>query len=494
MNSPVETPEAPIVDVEDVKASQGNIEDSKGTYGLIVNIINTYYSKKGNLLPPVIEYLETKNDYIAFYDSASDLDLYIYKDGLYIPHGNNYISEELTSLNKVGIFVKNKVDIRNRLSTNKMNEVAKKIRINHFKNRDEVNPPLELIGVDNGILNINTGERIDYSPKYIFFGKLRVKYNPSATCPKFEKFLYEILPDKDIPTIYELFGYCLYRKYNIQKAFMMIGEGANGKSTLIGVLEAFLGKENCSHVSIQQFAKDRFAPINLYGKMANMYADLEDEDIQNDGMFKQLCGEDGISGDDKYKSRINFANYAKMIFSCNKLPRVKNKSDAFFRRWIMISFPHKFEGKKDNTNLKEELTSEEELSGILNKSLEGLKRLLKNKQFTSAESTETIKEKYLRLSDPIHAFVMDVLFTSANADISKAELYREYVVYCEKEGFAAVSDIMFSKGIREMIRITECKRGTGQNQYEAWSGVRLKTAEEIEKKLSGEKAESERIF
>jgi len=181
-----------------------------------------------------------------------------------------------------------------------------------------------------------------------------------------------------VPKEIEMFGYCLYKDYPFAKAFMLIGSGANGKSTLMKLLEKFLGEDNIATPSLQDLLRDKFAKVELFGKLANIHADLSSEKLENTGTFKMLTGGDTVYGQKKFKDPIKFKNHAKLIYSANELPRTDDRTDAFFRRWIVIDFPNQFTSNDEFTNpdLPYSIIDEEEMSGLLNWALDGLERIL----------------------------------------------------------------------------------------------------------------------
>ena len=151
----------------------------------------------------------------------------------------------------------------------------------------------------------------------------------------------------------------------------------------------------------------------LFGKLANVCGDLSPDALQGTGMFKQLTGGDTIDAEIKFGGRIKFCNFAKMIFSTNQMPVNKDDTPAFFDRWTIISFPNKFRNSElEDKTLISRLTADRELSGLFNLALKGLKRLLNNSRFSNNKSTEEIRDYYIRLSNPQHAFVMDMLEVS----------------------------------------------------------------------------------
>lgn len=165
------------------------------------------------------------------------------------------------------------------------------------------------------------------------------------------------------------------------KAIMMIGSGANGKSTVLRLLKSFLGETDCSAVSLQDLCKNRFAAAQLYHKLANICADLPSDGIENSGKFKTLTGDDFVNAEFKFQKAFCFENYAKLAFSANQIPKTQDDTIAYFRRWIIAAFNQVFLGKNCDPTIIKKLTTEKELSGLLNLTLEGLNRILLNGGF-----------------------------------------------------------------------------------------------------------------
>src|SRR5690606_38296347 len=103
------------------------------------------------------------------------------------------------------------------------------------------------------------------------------------------------------------------------------GEGSNGKSVFLGLIEAFLGAENVSNVSLHDLTSDRYASAELYGKMANIFADLRADKITDAGTFKVVVSGDRIRAQRKHQQPFTFKPYAKLIFSANQIPETSDK-------------------------------------------------------------------------------------------------------------------------------------------------------------------------
>jgi len=354
-----------------------------------------------------------------------------------------------------------------------LNETIGYIKAKTYEDRNKFdNPHLNLLPVKNGILNLNTLELMSYSKDYYFTSKLSVEYNSQADCQQIKKFLSEIVVSDDVKVLVELAGYCLFRKYPIQKGFMLVGDGANGKSTYLQLLNSFLGQDNICAVSLQELEHNRFSSSNLYRKLANIYADLPKVALRNPGTFKMLTGGDVICGEKKFKDQFSFYNYAKLIFSANQVPYVEDDSNAFFRRWVIINFPNKFEGSKADTKLLDKLTTQEEMSGFLNLALTGLKEILNN-GFSYSKTTEEIREVYIKASDPIGAFASECIVHSPEGFVEKDELYNSYSVYCRQKKCPVVDKSVFSKNFRKYCQVEYYRPLINGRRVQCWKGINL---------------------
>ena len=365
----------------------------------------------------MVESVKAKHKiYTTSNDERSEI--WYYLDGVYVPNGRSMIKAFCRSI--VG-------DI---YTSQMVNRVIEKIIADTQIKEDDFfrNVLIDEIIVQNGILNIHTQEITPITPNKIFFNKMNMVYNPKADCPAFKKHLKTVLKhESDSKVVQEIFGWSLYKKYNIEKAIMLIGTGRNGKGKTLTVLERFAGYDNCSHLSLQKLDEDPYSVGELHQKSINIGGDIERTALKKTAIFKGLTGGDRQSAQRKFLSNLNFINYAKMLFATNELPITYDTSIAFFSRWILIEFPNTFVSEKDYEELSEKekknikvadidliskLTTEKEMEGILIWALDGLKRLLKNKSFSNSKNTEEIKKLWIRKSDSFAGFCEDYLEVS----------------------------------------------------------------------------------
>lgn len=425
-----------------------------------------------------------KNNYI--YTTRDDLksEMWIYNDGIYIPQGKTFVKEFCRKI------------LGDSYTTHLSNIIINKIEADTYINQENFfkNNNIKEIPILNGILNIFTREVSEHTPTKIFFNKLPIEYNSSSECPNIINHLKIILKnEEDILVILELFGYLLLKEYKIEKAIMFVGFGRNGKSKTIELMKRFVGAENCSNLPLRALHEESFSLSELFGKMANLASDLSKTDLEETGMIKSLIGRDTIQAKRKYLRDLNFVNFAKMCFAANELPKIYDTTDGFWTKWVLIEFPYKFlkeeeynklsEKEKEfhrilNPNIIDELTSPEELSGLLNLALDGLDRLIKNKDFSYSKNIKEVKDLWIRKSDSFTAFCYDHLEEDFDNKISKKELRRLYHKYRKKHRVPSCSDKAIKITLENMYGVSE-SQDWGGDRERFWEGIKIKNVGDL---------------
>lgn len=358
-------------------------------------------------------------------------------------------------------------------TNHKVNEVIEYIRRETVTNRNHFNAQQKL-SLLNGVLNLETLSIEPHTPELLTTIQLPVYYEPTADCPTVKRFLAEIVEANDVPLLWEIIANCLQMNGGIQRAVLLIGDGANGKSTFLNLLKAFLGSENCAAASLQSLETNRFAVATLYGKLACIFADLPRQALRSASTFKLLTGGDTIAAEEKFKAPFSFVNKAKLIFSCNQPPQIYDDDTyALWRRWVLISFPNRFTGDRADKNLLGKLTTPTELSGVLNMCLKVLPELRKAGDFSYKLTVDELAEQYLRLSNPVHAFLVDCCEFRNDAWVSMDDLYREFCDYCSERSIPLMTRERFGRQLRNEPRIQSQRQTTGERKY-GWQGIALR--------------------
>ncbi len=369
------------------------------------------------------------------------------------------------------------------LKANRVNEITEDLKgLCYIKNIPS-EPSADLIPFKNKIYDLRNGKTLDFDPKYFFINKLAVNYNPeNEECPSIDKLFREIVPAEDMITLYELVAYCFYRDYPYPKAFMLYGNGANGKSTFTNVLAKVLGKENVSSVSLETIQSSPFGTSELYGKLANITPEMGYGVVRDTQTLKTITGKDIIRNEEKFKKTSHFVNYAKMIFLGNEIPYSKDKSFAFFRRIFLLEFPNRFEIKLKADPFVVDKIPEQEFEGLASTCLKILKDFTTEERlfvFTHHKKTDDVREEYEKLSDPLGNFLTCFCKNDADGDIPVRAFYDEFKKYQKHEKIREwnekkIGSIMAQKGfVKRTLRLSTSIQGDYKT-YKAYLELKWK--------------------
>ena len=281
------------------------------------------------------------------------------------------------------------------------------------------------------------------------------------------------LNDKEvIDLFYEMLGYCLIGHCKYQKAFFFYGEGSNGKSTVLDMIKAFLGEDNLSFMGIDEVTQ-QFAKVELENVIANIGDDVNDTPIKQAGTLKKMITGNGIRVEAKGERGYRLNPTAKHIYTGNKIPRSFDKTNGFYRRWCFIPFVASFSPDDVDFDpmIDEKVTTQESLSYLLNKAIEGAKRLIKNGKFTSPECvTETLNSYIVDNSTTLLWVSEDNITQDMVLETPAFELYSKFVDRCKLNGIQG-SNIPSSKSFyREIAKYFELdtklkQRGDGKRYF-----------------------------
>ena len=251
------------------------------------------------------------------------------------------------------------------------------------------------INFHNGTLELKSLQLHPHNWQDHFRYILPYDYHPAATCPLFQKYLCEVMPEKEAQDVLaEYIGWLFTPGLKLEKILFLYGSGCNGKSVFVEIIEALVGKDNVSHESLSDLCGEYGANsrANLAGKLLNTCSDVAPNAFAGD-LFKRLASQEPISMKTLYKDVITTDEYAKMLFCLNELPKTNDVSNGFYRRFLIASFNVQIPKSKIDPDLSRKIISQE-LPGIMNWVLEGRKRLVANKKFTESPLMNRALEEY----------------------------------------------------------------------------------------------------
>jgi len=337
------------------------------------------------------------------------------------------------------------------------NEASIHIRVSNYVTPDKIGGPLNKMVCSNGVIDLLDTTLSDFDPELYAISGIPVKYDPDATCPIIDAFVNEVVNEEDVNKFFELAGYCLYKSYPIARFVIFHGrKGSGGKSTALKLITALLGDDNVSSLNIQNLVDEGFRGAGLFRKLANISGDLPSKPISETGFIKKCTGGDMITIEKKFQDPFDFYNHAKLIFSANQVPAPKyDDTGAFYRRTLLIEFPKHFPDGEPGTDAKliEKLTTPEELSGFLNKALEGLTNLLERGKFSKEKAVDERRLSYMLESNQIQYFAVNYVSIDTNPEhyVTNEDLYRFYVFMCRNLDKTPKASNVFSREFRRWI-------------------------------------------
>lgn len=324
------------------------------------------------------------------------------------------------------------------------------------------------LNLKNGLFEIDNHGLLQHNPDVHSTIRLDVNYDPNAKCEVWLRTLNEIFEGNKskIDLLQEFCGLCLTKEVKYEKALMLVGEGANGKSTILYILERLLGLKNCSAVPLEKFDNSHYL-ASLFNKLVNICSETNAKSGVYDSSFKKIISGDTVQADYKFKNPFLFKPYCKLIFAVNALPWVEDKSDAYFRRLLILRFNKEFKEAEQNKNLKYELVNE--IDGIFLWCLDGLKRLRSRGYFGLCEEMKNEIGEYRKENNSVLQFVGEICKLDPTLKVGKDELYQVYKIWCGENTYSALGKIKFGKELVRHYKLNKNDRVSGGDRV--WNGI-----------------------
>lgn len=300
----------------------------------------------------------------------------------------------------------------------------------------------------NGVYDLVTETLSPFSPGYIVTNRVNAEYFEDAYDPIVDKAMIDFANgnEKVRDLLEEMIGYCLYRRNELRKAFILVGDKQNGKSTFLQMLNAFVGMENVVALDLAELG-DRFKTAELSGKLVCSGDDIEDNFISNLAIFKKLVTGNPVNAERKGQDPFDFSNYSKLIFSANSVPRMNDKTGAVMSRLILIPFSAHFEPGTNGFDLEiiDKLTTSSAKSHLARVSMEGLKRVLSRRSFTTDNVVDETLNDYIVNNNSVLLFLKEENPKLLHESVQ--DVFVQYQMFCGMNGVKPVSKINFSKQI-----------------------------------------------
>jgi putative DNA primase/helicase len=233
------------------------------------------------------------------------------------------------------------------------------------------------------------------------------------------------------------------------RAFLLYGDGRNGKSTLLDTLRYLIGDQNCSAVSMKVIDKP-FSMVQMDGKLANI---VEESPAQIDAeAFKNIVGGGtataSYKGKDEFQMKIN----ARLVFACNSLPTFKDSTSGTNDRLIILPFNRYIKPDERDTGIKNKIFAE--ISGILNWAIEGYTSFKYNEyKFVQSDTVSKTLDEYRVETDSVYAWCKENISHSESKDVITVcrVAYDSYSDDCKEDGYGPVGKRKFLSRLKSYI-------------------------------------------
>lgn len=372
-------------------------------------------------------------------------DFYNYKEGVYRPRQ----VEEVRSMVFREMLKDGLVNYRTVSRANDKIATFKSLDGKTFFEGEE-NPNDQILNFQNGLLDMSTYQLMPHTPEYLSTSQIPVMYNHAATCPNWMKFISEVSSEDEdqMKLLQQIAGYVMTTDTRYAKAFILYGSGANGKSLFNRMISKIVGRDAISSLNLSTITK-QFGLTGLIGKKVNFIDEISGNYFESN-VIKGLISGERMAAEVKYRPEpLEFVPTAKLIFSVNELPKINDTTPGLYRRFIIVPFDRSFE---DNPDLELENKLTQELTGILNWAIEGVKSLRADGHFNETKKNFEMMRNFKSDNSPVVEFISLYYQSVIGSEETKyaigiSDLYAQYRSYCMDHGYKSKALANFSREV-----------------------------------------------
>jgi P4 family phage/plasmid primase-like protien len=340
-----------------------------------------------------------------FYDSIKTFHLWNGEDGCW---------ESCDEVDMLNILQKNipHFDTINSKARTEIIEALKQIG----RDKKPKDIPKTWIQFKNKIVDVKSGEEFKPSPEYFTTNPLPWNLGESDETPTIDKLIEDWVVDEKyqdesyVKTMKQIIAYTISSDQFLQRIIALCGAGMNGKGTFIKLIEKFIGDKNLCSSDIRVLSSNNFETASLYKKLCCIMGEVDANDLKNTNTIKKISGEDKMRYEFKGKGAFTDESITTCLIATNSLPSTPDKSLGFYRRWLIIDFPHQFSVKRDLIGQIPEV----EFENLGRCCLNLLKEMYQTNQFENEGKLIERMDRYEERSNPIMRFIELECFEDPN--------------------------------------------------------------------------------
>lgn len=311
-----------------------------------------------------------------------------------------------------------------------------------------------LIPVNNGVFNLETKKLEPFNSDYVFTSKIATKYNDKATLPiidgwNVEEWIKGLSNEEDDlnTLLWQVISASMNGNYTRKQAILLYGQGRTGKGTFQDLISNLVGKKNVATLKVNQFS-ERFALPMLEEKVVCIGDDVPAHVyIDDSSNFNSVVTGDSVRVERKNKDGYSTNFYMTVIQSTNGLPRIHNKTEGTYRRFLIVQFKEAFTNDNDNWSIKNDYIKRKDvLEYVLQKAIK-----LDFEKFITPESSEQIMEQYKVENDPIRDFKVSVFDDFTSTRIPVYLLYQYFLDFCDENKYKYMTSRNFINAFEKLL-------------------------------------------
>ncbi|HDR4948971.1 TPA: DNA primase [Bacillus cereus] len=335
----------------------------------------------------------------------------------------------------------------------------------------------DLFNVQNGYLDLQTGQLHEHDKTKFFTKVSSVEYTDKMDCPLWMDFLHQIFDGDQqlIEYIQRAIGYSLSGSTEEQVMFILHGNGRNGKSVFLDVITEIFGNYATNiqpqTIMVKQQSSGANSDIARLDGARLVTTTEPNEGVRLDeGLVKQLTGGDQVTARFLYENEFDFMPQFKLWMATNHKPIIRGTDDGIWRRLAIIPFTVQIPKAQVDKRLKHKLRRE--VRAILHWAVEGYIKWRKD-GLQEPQVIQDQREEYRTEMDPIEAFIEECCEREVQGKVQAKTLYQIYRDWASENGQYMMSNTKFG---REMGKKFHKSKGSDGNYY---TGIQL--LEEYEK-------------
>lgn len=396
--------------------------------------------------------------------STPDEKIWVYHDGIFDPKGDVILCQVIDRV------------AGDMAPTRHQRETMHNIFLRTLDDYSAFDPDPCLFGVQNGVIDMRTGEFLPPGPEHRLTQVAPVVYDPDATCPAIAQFLGDCLDPHDIKTLLQIFA---AKTTNLVFEYFSpwIGRGQNGKTKCEDLIRAFWGDDATTEVEISTLGKNRFDLAELRGKRWLINSEVSGG-AKESRWIKVISGGGKVTADQKGRDHIEFRANCFIIFDCNTPPKFSDNTHGFSRRIIPIMWPVSFvdnptkpHERKRDPDIFEKISTPGELSGLLNVLIRIAPEVIRTKTIYRKDDGEKTADDYDLRSSTVESFWERFCEIDEDENTSSLWLYQKYCYFCEIIKATPKRDRDFNDYGRKVWRLKKGRDDSPAGRVQAWRGL-----------------------